>query len=231
MSSYLRYNTCISILHAVDYAKKLGYPLNLFVTVLIDTQNCKNKPSKIFSLINRAKNRWLSEYYKKNHKQHIQPLGVHVFENPRNHMHFHWMLYIPNELITVFEKKLCKWLERYQGFIQEKSIDIKAVNPHLDKILANYMIKGVDPIHASRLSAFRGKNYQGEIYGQRARASRALNKKARQKAGFDASKHRHEWMDDFPEIANSFSKPDNWTLEKIIPQEMGKNDFNKDEDY
>ncbi|QWK79419.1 hypothetical protein [Ochrobactrum sp. BTU1] len=200
MSFYYRRHSSVSInvrsalylLRSIDYAKHDGRSLNYFVTINFDLRHTDLTAQQIFSKINRAKNRWLQSYYKKNGLDHKPPCAAWVFEMPQLNEHVHWLINLEPNLIEIFEKKLVRWLQRYQRFVGPRTIKIEDVNPHTVKNIGNYMVKGVDPRFASFLHLQNRICHQGIVRGQRCRSSQSIGVTARKRAGFNASLQRNE---------------------------------------
>jgi REP element-mobilizing transposase RayT len=218
-------------LRSIDYAKHDGRSLNYFVTINFDLRHTDLTAQQIFSKINRAKNRWLQSYYKKNGLDHKPPCAAWVFEMPQLNEHVHWLINLEPNLIEIFEKKLVRWLQRYQRFVGPRTIKIEDVNPHTVKNIGNYMVKGVDPRFASFLHLQNRICHQGIVRGQRCRSSQSIGVTARKRAGFNASLQRNEWEEKFPELAASYPKPKNWSKAEVIPQVLTDRAFPKMSTY
>lgn len=217
-SIHINVRSALYLLWSIDFAMYKGRAFNCFITINFDLRNTDLTAQQIFSKINRAKNRWLQSYYKKNGLEHQPPCAARVFEKPNFNEHVHWLVNIEPELVEALERKLVRWLQRYQNFVGPSSINIQRVNPHTLKNIGNYMVKGVDPRFAGFLHLQGRVSHQGLIRGQRCRSSQIIGITAQKRAGFKASLQRHEWEDKFPELAASYPKPDNWSIDEVVPQ-------------
>lgn len=217
----LRANTSWNIVRAFDYAKFIGRPLNLFVTISFKERYDLIKINRIFRKIINRNTRWNNEYSKKNGLPKQSPVWLYVFENPKHNPHVHWCLNIRKEQIDNFKIKLEKWLKKLQGSIENNSICIKYINPYTDKKLANYHVKGIDEEYIEFLHLQNIACYQGPIYGQRGRVSKEIGPTAIKRSGFKADKDRDKWLSLHPWIADDFTQPANWNVKKVIPKEYG----------
>jgi hypothetical protein len=222
ITTKLRANTALNIVRAFDYAKFIGRPLNLFVTIIFKERYDLIKINEIFRKIISWNTRWNNEYSKRHSLPKQKPVWLYVFENPQFNPHVHWCFNIRKEQIEVFKVKLQKWLNRLQGSVEDNSICIKYINPFTDKTLANYHVKGIDEEFIDFLHLQKIACYQGLIYGQRDRVSTLIGPKAIKGSGFKASRDRYQWLTLHPEIADGFEKPADWDIEKVIPKEYGK---------
>lgn len=147
-----------------------------------------------------------------------KPYWVYVFENQGETPHVHWAVHIPEILEKEFRSKVYKWLEKKQGYSQPTSIKIQETNAYTDKSLANYLIKGVNEISAEYFNLKDGSEDQGEVHGRRSMVSHSISFKARRRASFKASVHRHKWPILHPEMAAKYQKPYNWNVDMLTPK-------------
>ncbi len=213
----LRPNTALNILRAFDFAKYIGTPLNQFITIkFIDNDQFSGR--YIFSKIRETINRWLNRISIKTGNK-LKPTWVFIFENPNDHFHVHWCIYIPNELKATFRTRVEKLLEKHQNYpLDSNQLNFKDVNPYTDKTIANYICKGVRPDFIEFFHLQNRASFQGYIIGQRARVSQNLGPRAIKRNGFEPRLQRHYWEKLHPEISIDYEKPLEWSLDDIVPQ-------------
>lgn len=209
-TDYISYNTAINILHTFDYAKFCGRPLNVAVTINFyndysTSEKFKNIRKKLF--------RWMKA---KREKSGYPPDQLWAFsiENPHQNAHVHFVCHVEDELRKEFEIKLTKLIQIESVYKQKNQILFKDINILTDKIFANYMIKGVHPDTAKILHI--SCQYQGRIFGQRARSCMKLSRTARRRADFHAPIHRHLWILLHPHLVTGMSLA-GWDESKVIP--------------
>lgn len=186
--------TSETICHAFDYAKHIDRPLNLYVVMRmneVDNHACE----ATFRAIRRKCRVWLQRKQQLAGLPMEPPYYVYSFENPEDTgVHLNWVLHIPDALVGEFRKKITGWVAKAQGFDPEgDDIHIQDVDPHTDKSLAKYIIKGTDPHYAKYLHLQHVVAPQGTVHGRRASACNALNRAARRKAGFIPKRDRNAW--------------------------------------
>lgn len=206
-TEYLNYNTASNILHAFDFSKYIGKPLNLFITInFYDDDNASNKFRKIRQLYSN----WIVAKRKKSGATSYLNPWVYVFEKPHLNTHVHWVVHIEEELIADLYKRLEKWVGKYVGQIRANQIHFEKVNIFEDKSVANYLAKGANESAICRLKLWKYRRYQGFVKGQRGRVSLCLGKKARKKEGFKPSRDRGKWSSIHPHLMNGHVKPKDW---------------------
>jgi len=223
-TEYLTHKGTENILHAIDYAKYIGYNLNTFVTITFD--KCfKLNADEIFIKIRESYRRWLTNACSRKNLPKCKPYWLFVFENPHGFTHVHWLVHVPIELEKEFKRKVPKWVKKRKDNVFKHSIDIRQVNIYTDKVLANYLVKGVTPKSIDYFNLQKYAAYQGWFRGRRSMVSHALSLKARRKAAFKASRDRHKWAKRHPELAARYRKPSWYDLKKTVPQVSGLKTF------
>lgn len=182
-----------NICHAIDFAKHIGYPLNRYVVLNFDEETSETTGTEIFSRVRHKFRDWLNGRMKKRGLQPIAPAYVYSHENPDKNPHVNWMVHVPEFLMEEFLAKLPKWLEKAQGIVRPFDVDVQLVDPHTDKVLAKYILKGTDERYVPYLHLQNYAEPQGQVFGRRATASIAIGRKARRDYGFIPKLHRHEW--------------------------------------
>lgn len=208
-TEYLNYNTASNILHAFDFSKFIGKPLNVLIT--INFYNDENAYIK-FQKIRELYSGWIRAKRKKSGKTSYLNPWIYVFENPHSNIHVHWALNIEDDFILDFYEKLEKWIPKYVGSIRYRQIDVRPINIYNDKVLANYLAKGVNPPASFRLNLQKYRKYQGFVRGPRAGVARCLGKAARKKAGFLPRRDRYKWATMHPELMIGHIRPADWDL-------------------
>lgn len=209
-SDYISYNTAINILHAFDYAKFCGRPLNVAVT--INFYNDYQTPEK-FKNIRRKLFRWMKAQRKILGYPEDQFWAFSI-EHPHQNAHVHFVCHVEDELRKEFECKIKELVGKISIKTEKNQILFKEINILTDKIFANYMIKGVHPDTAKMLHVVCG--YQGRIFGQRARSCMKLSRTARRRADFHAPIHRHLWISLHPHLVAGMCLA-LWDKSKVIP--------------
>ena len=182
-----------NICHAIDFAKNIDLPLNLYVVLNLDENGSGIEGTEIFRRVRHKFRDWLNRCLKKRGITPSPPVYVYSHENPANNPHVNWMVHVPAFLRAEFLEKLPRWLERSQGAVRKFDIDVQAIDPHTDKALAKYILKGTDERYVPYLHLQDYASPQGQIFGRRATASPAIGRKARRDAGFVPKLHRNNW--------------------------------------
>lgn len=221
LTKTIRANTALNIVKSFDYAKFIGRPLNMFITISFEERHDLIKVNKIFRSILNKTTRWNNSYSEKHGLAKLKPVWIYVFENPQFNPHVHWCLNIRKEQIIQLEDKLKIWLEKLQGVINANSIHVSLINPYTDKALANYHVKGVDQKYIGLLHLQKIARYQGPIWGQRARVAKEIGPTAIKRSGFKADRDRDKWEVLHPWIADGFIKPASWNVKKVVPKKHG----------
>lgn len=210
---YISYNTSINIVHAFDYAKFIGYPLNTFVTINFYESN----GVEIFKIIRRNLFRWFKEQRRRSGSSTPCSYWTFSFEKPHSNLHVHFALHVEDEFREEFDKKIRSLVNKNCPIKKVGQVDIQTIDIYTDKVVANYMIKGVDPQTARILHILHVMEYSGPVFGQRARTCTALSRTARKRAKFSAPLHRHLWVEVNPPLAVKSARPVDWDVSKVIP--------------
>lgn len=228
---YINPNSALNLYRAFDYSKYIGYPLNTFITINYkETDQFLN--IYLFSDLRSRVNRWMKRANKRKNITDNKPVWLYVFENPNNNFHVHWLIYIHKDIRTEFTVYLKKQLVKLQNSeITNNQLDIRLVNPYTDKILANYLCKGIRPDYTKFFHLHNYAVHQGHITKQRTRVSQVLGRTARNRARFDAKKMRHLWIKRHPHIAQGYEKSEEWDLNEVVPQLTGSKKFPSHRDY
>lgn len=172
-----------NILRAVTFAERQGRPLNLFVTLSLGHSACSvDRASSVFErLRDNHFTKWLRDMaHRKHEPRWLPPLYVWSIENKPGFPNVHWLVHVPATLRADFERKLCVWLTRLAGPLDnsQRPIDVRSAPKPIGA--AKYLAKGIDPKYA-KLYAIDAIP-QGLIYGKRAGVSKALGPTAIAKA-------------------------------------------------
>ena len=187
-------NAAENICHAFDYAKHVGQPLNRYITINIRGAENERDVTEVFKDIRHRFRDWLNYAMKRAGITVQPPAYVYAIEAPDpDHPHAHWVVHVPPFLAREFAKKLPVWVARAASTDAPYDIDIRTVDPHTDKTLAKYVIKGTDPRFVRYLHLDRVAAPQGRVWGRRATASHAIGRSARERAGFVPRRDRHKW--------------------------------------
>lgn len=209
-TDYISYNTAINILHTFDYARFCGRPLNVAVT--INFYEDYNVPHK-FKNIRTRLFRWMKAKRKKSGYPQDQFWAFSI-EHPRQNAHVHFACHVEDDLRSEFEEKLNSLTRQFSKIDKGNKILFQDIDILKDKVFANYMIKGVNPDTAKTLRI--RSEYQGRIFGQRARSCMRLSRTARRRADFHAPIHRHLWIEKYPILIAGLSLG-RWDESKVIP--------------
>lgn len=182
-----------NICHAFDFAKYIDRPLNTFVVINLDEETANAAGPVIFEKVRHKYRDWLNGRIKRLGLDPQPPVYAYTHENPDDHPHVNWVVHIPPLLQEEFLRKLPRWVEKSQGQVRPFDIQVKGVDPHTDKTLAKYIIKGTDPHYVPYLHLQDYAQPQGRVFGRRATPSIAIGRAARKAAGFVPRLHRHEW--------------------------------------
>lgn len=228
---YINPNSVLNLYRAFDFSKYIGYTLNTFININYKS-NDQFLNMYLFRVLRSNINRWIMRANKRKKISETKPVWLYVFENPFDNFHVHWLIHLYKDIrdkcIVYLEKQLVKL---QNAVLTENQIDIRSVNPYTDKVLANYLCKGIRPDYIDFFYLHSYAAYQGHIIKQRTRVSQSLGRTARKKAGFDASKMRHLWEKRHPQIAHGYVKPKEWDLNEIVPQLTGSKKFPSHQHY
>lgn len=194
-SDHINRKTAETILKAFDFAKYIGRPLNQYAVIRLPEASLE-EAEVIFRKIRHKCRVWLQRRQEQANMTVDSPLYVYSFENPEDGgLHVNWVVHIPGGLQREFCAKLLDWIKKAQQKAPEgKDVHVQDVNPFEDKTLAKYILKGIDPAYIEYLHLQRVAVPQGPIAGRRAGASVAINRAARNKAGFVPRRHRNTWQ-------------------------------------
>lgn len=163
-----------------DYAKRMNLSITLNFSYTDSDQSDASYAMQ--RLISDRFSRWFRYQSKKALRLGKEPFGPATYTwvaEAKSGRHFHWCVYMPDELRSAFEERLPKWIADVVGPITDVDgcINIKQVYAVMG--LARYCMKGINPIQAGRRHV--RPEEQGIVYGKRVAISRSLGKKARQK--------------------------------------------------
>lgn len=190
---HINRNAAENICHAIDFAKNIGLPLTHYVVINLDEYQSELAGTVIFTRIRHKFRDWLNRRLKTLGLVPTPPVYVYSHENPTGHPHVNWMVHVPSFLADEFLSKLPRWVEKAQGNVRPFDIDVQSIDPHTDKTLAKYILKGTDERFVPYLHLQDYAEPQGQVFGRRATASIAIGRTARQSAGFIPRLHRHNW--------------------------------------
>lgn len=223
-TQYLTHKGTENILHAIDYSKFIGFNLNTLVTITFD--KCfEFNSSEIFIKIRESYRRWLANACSRENLPKCNPYWLFVFENPHGFTHVHWMVHVPLELQKEFERKVPQWVKKRKDNVFEHSIDIQQVNIYEDKVLGNYLVKGVTPASIEYFNLQKYAKFQGWFRGRRSMVCHALSLTARRKVGFKASRDRDKFLELHPDLVARYEKPSWYDSGMTIPQVTGLKTF------
>lgn len=199
VTNHLNRHSAENICHAIDYAKYLNRPLNLYVVLNLNEAAAGLTATKIFEKVRHKYRDWNNYRQKQAADAAEPPYYVYTHERPDDqHPHVNWMVHIPANLHDEFIKKLVGWLRKAQGVVGNFDIDVQLVDPTTDKTLAKYIIKGTDERYVPYLHLEQYAQPQGIVWGRRGTASPALGRKARKGAGFVPKRDRNKWKSRHP---------------------------------
>lgn len=190
-SIHISRHSAENILHGFDYAKCAGYEMNYQVVIVL-RERLDASGATLFKQILRKYRRWFRRVQIKHGNKPIPPIHADTKENPNNNLHVNWALHIPKYLHKEFERKVVDWVNKVQ-VCEKTDIHIQKIKPNTEKNVANYMVKGIDPIYVDYLHLGRIASDQGEFYGRRSNISQAVSRMARKKVGFVPKRHRNDW--------------------------------------
>jgi len=184
-SRYISGKQATAYLQAMLHDRENGKKLNLAVTLNF---SCTNSPAGSASyamqrLVSDRFGRWFRYQSQKAIRNGKDPYGPAIYTwvaEAKAGKHFHWCIYMPEELRKEFEKKLPRWISDTVGEIKDLDgcINIKDIYGVMG--IARYCMKGISPIQAGRRHI--RPEEQGIVYGKRVAISRSLGKKARARA-------------------------------------------------
>jgi hypothetical protein len=185
----LRPETARTLLHAERFARALGTPLNVFVTIKFPLPSRSGKPAhKLFSqyVWGNARRRWTAMNKRRNRPVPFRAIAV--FENPlkriagkRRHYgpyHVHWMLHWDLSDVPKLKYNIRKHMRnRFHKF---QNHHLRIVEVWDSARCAKYMAKGIDAPFADHF--YLKHSPQGPINHRRIMTTRSLGPKARKNA-------------------------------------------------
>jgi hypothetical protein len=182
-----------NIFRAFDFARARDEPLNKYVVLHLHETSTLSAAT-IFERIRHKYRDWLV-YRAATLGRRTPPSYVFSFEAPGS-PHVNWVLRVPPSLEREFMAKLPKWVAKVQGPLGPFDLDVSDVKSGAGdayKALANYVAKGCDPAyldHFHLVGLYDRCGPQGVFWGKRAGVSPALNKSARDSAGYDPKRRQ-----------------------------------------
>lgn len=183
-----------NILHAFDYAKEVGRPLNCYVVLCCDEEGSGKTAAQICQDVRDRYRAWSLNAANRHGLKRCPPTYIQTVENPTgDNPHSNWALYITPALFEEFKKKLPQWLKKAQGGVRPMDICVQQVDPETDKTLAKYVIKGADAYYVEYFHLSEFAEDQGAVEGRRTCVSPSIGRTARREAGFIPKLHRNNW--------------------------------------
>lgn len=183
-----------NVLHAFDYAKEVGRPLNCYVVLCCDEDSSGKTAAQICQDVRDRYRAWNLNAAKRYGIEQQPPTYIQTIEDPNGgNPHSNWALHVPPVLLDEFMKKLPKWLRKAQGEIRPMDICVQQVDPETDKTLAKYVIKGADEYYVDYFHLGKFAENQGAVEGRRTCVSPFIGRTARREAGFIPKLHRNNW--------------------------------------
>lgn len=208
-TEHLNYNTASNILHAFDFAKSIAMPLNFLITInFYDDVEATEK----FKVIRKLYTEWISAKRKTTATASYLNPWLYVFEYPHENNHVHWVVHIEKQYRSEFCTLVKEWVAQNSIKSKKGQIHFRNINIFQDKIVANYLVKGVNFDACSRLHLQKYKAYQGFVKGQRARVAVCLGRTARKRANFNPRRDRNNWVVDHPHLMDGHARPPDWDI-------------------
>ncbi|WHA41925.1 hypothetical protein [Agrobacterium larrymoorei] len=208
-TEYLNYNTASNILHAFDFAKSIAMPLNFMITInFYDDVDATEK----FKVIRKLYREWISAKRKTTVTASYLNPWVYVFENPHQNNHVHWVVHIEKQYRSELRLKIKEWVAQNSIETKKNQVDFQDINIFEDKVVANYLVKGVNYDACVRLNLQHYKKYQGFVKGQRARVAICIGRTARKRANFNPRRDRNNWVTDHPHLMEGHARPPEWDI-------------------
>lgn len=168
---------------AIRFSKRLGCPLNQFVTLNLAHTACPRGLASLAvqDLIKNRFGRWLRYQEVKARKagqpSYGAPTYAWVIEAKGGLTHLHWCVHVDPRLQASFARVLPKWLARSAGAIEKPIGAINITSVYGIGGLLKYCLKGLNHYHAGK--RFVVVEDQGEVWGKRVGLSKSLGQAAR----------------------------------------------------
>lgn len=176
-------NSASKFLDAGRYSFDIKKPFTLYVVIRLGEYEEGNEFKKLYNLraFVHSITRWFREQRKADKDAGQpdrvgEPLWAWTIEN-EEHLHANLLLHLPDHLTSEFHRLCFAWAEKAFGSIGPDDLRCKSIWG-LDGLL-RYVLKGVDPEATSWLPI--NHEPQGEVWGTRTSACRALGPVARKK--------------------------------------------------
>jgi hypothetical protein len=187
-----------NVLHAFDYAKFVGRPLNCYVVLSCDEESSGKTAAQICQNVRDRYRAWNINAAKRYGIESHSPMYVQTIEDPDgDNPHANWILHIPEVLFSEFLRKVPQWLRKAQGSLRSRDVSVQRVDIETDKTLAKYIVKGVDSHYVDYFHLGEFAEDQGVVEGRRTCVSPSIGRTARREAGFIPKLHRNEWKRDY----------------------------------
>jgi hypothetical protein len=180
-TSFIRRYPAVNIHHATRYAERIGLPLNRFITINFDLTEClpRGASHAFRKLLTQRFAPWLRR--SAGIKEQIPPTYVWTIEAAGGQTALHWLVHLPQQIHSAFDRRLSDWLATLTGAsIEAGAIKIKPIHNIVG--LRRYVLKGTEPVWAKHLGVRPVS--QGVVIGKRSGFSRNLGPAARQRGGY-----------------------------------------------
>ncbi|MDX0599608.1 hypothetical protein GOD17_31670 [Sinorhizobium medicae] len=188
-TDFLNRHPAENICHAFDFAAWLGCPLNNYIVINFARED-EGRAGAIFRAIRHKYRDWLNRRTRQLYGEALAPMYVYTLENPHGMTHCNWVLHVPPDLQSEFDRKRVRWIERAHLNVRKYDVHPQMVVPGTAKSLSKYIIKGTDSRFVEYLHLENYAEPQGRVWGRRGTASPAISRAARKDAGFVAKRDR-----------------------------------------
>jgi len=170
----------VNVHHASRYSERIGLPLNTFITVNLTALGVAAAASTVFrKLLAQRFAPWLRRGSPQ--ARLISPTYVWSIEAAGNVTAAHWLVHLPESLVSQFAMKLGAWLEGLSGEkVLHETVQMKPIYNLVG--IRRYILKGVNPAWAEHLGVKAVD--QGIVNGKRSGFSKNLGPTARKAGGY-----------------------------------------------
>jgi hypothetical protein len=193
-----------NVLHAFDYAKSVGRPLNCYVVLSCDEKSSGKTAAQICQGVRDRYRAWNINASKRRGIKCHPPTYVQTIEDPNgDNPHANWITHMPEASFDEFLKKLPQWLKKEQGSLRLRDISVQRVDIETDKTLAKYVVKGADSHYVDYFHLEEFAEDQGVIEGRRTCVSPSIGRTSRSTAGFIPKLHRNDWKKGYQPLSQN----------------------------
>lgn len=119
----------------------------------------------------------------------LRPCHLYTRENEKGLHHVNWVIWVPDELLVEFDKKVVDWAMKV-GSAGRFDLKRQPIKAGTEKALANYINKDCDSFYREHFYLDQYTHESGPVVGPRTGMSPSIAVAAQNRAGFNARRCR-----------------------------------------